>query len=197
MWTLTLDTNCLINLENDSGQVDSIRRLLVLHRENKIRLFINEASAGENLPGKAAPQNFSTFADRLDRLGLDDLPSIAPLARLDVSFFLDHSILATDADIELEDKIMAILRPSGPKSYADHLADEGLAVDSAITAKWRNLYSDVDAILGHIRSGHDIFVTEDRHFLRPDARQRLLALGAKDILTPAEALTKVTTVPAP
>lgn len=193
MWTLTLDTNSLISLEEGSGQAESVKRLVELHRDGIIRVFINGSSAGENLRGKIAPQHYDPFIERLDRLGLSNLPRIAPLARLGVSFFLGQSVLASDGDSELEQKIMSVLSADGPKSFADYLTNEGLPLDSPVTPRWRNLYSDVDAIMGHIRNRNHIFVTEDLHFLRLDRRTKLIQLGAGEILTPDDTLITVKT----
>jgi hypothetical protein len=51
---------------------------------------------------------------------------------------------------------------------------------------------DVDGLAAHIRSVHDIFITRDEHFLRETRRRSLLGLGARAIMTPEQALAKVT-----
>ena len=57
-----------------------------------------------------------------------------------------------------------------------------------LSSRRRNVLCDVDGLAAaHIRSGHDIFVTSNQHFLKDSRRQLLLALGAHDILTPEDA----------
>ena len=46
MLRLTLDTNCIINLELGTGQAASVRRLIDLHRDGVIKVFVGSVSAG-------------------------------------------------------------------------------------------------------------------------------------------------------
>jgi len=66
--------------------------------------------------------------------------------------------------------------------------DEAVPIRALIS---KDLPPDIDGLAAHIRSGHDIFVTGDEHFLRNARRNPLLTLGAKAILTPEQALAKV------
>lgn len=61
-----------------------------------------------------------------------------------------------------------------------------------LTSRRWNVLCDVEGLTAHIRSGHDIFVTSNEHFLKDSRRQALLALGDREILTPEGALAKVT-----
>jgi hypothetical protein len=172
---LTLDTNCLRDLEEETAQTSAITQLIKLHRAGKIQVHVGAISASENLPGKVAPETVSQFEARLKKLGIDDLPSILPTGRNEMSFW-GAAVYGAEKD-DLGEKINSVVH-----STVDTLT---------LTAKSRNALSDVDSLAAHIRSGHDIFVTSDEHFRKATRRQALVALGAKEILTPEEALSKV------
>ena len=50
---------------------------------------------------------------------------------------------------------------------------------------------DVLAMWCHITFGGDIFITSDRNFFRKTKKPHLIALGARDILTPQGAVAKL------
>ena len=106
---------------------------------------------------------------------IKDLPSVLPAGRYEMSFW-GAAVYGSDKD-DLAAKI---------KSIVDSTVD-------TLTLKRtsKDLPPDIDGLAAHIRSGHDIFVTGDEHFLRNARRNPLLTLGAKAILTPEQALAKV------
>ena len=173
---LTLDTNCLIDLENGTGQARAIRELITLHRAGKIQVFVSAISASENVIGQGSqPENLDQFEARLKSLAIDDLPSVLPTGRNGMSFW--GAAVYGDEKDDIGEKIKSIVH-----STVDTLT---------LTSKARKVVCDVDGLAAHIRSGHDIFVTSDEHFRKHSRREALLALGPKDILTPEEALSKV------
>jgi hypothetical protein len=178
---LTLDTNCLIDLEEQAGQATAITELIKLHRAGKIQLHIGAISASENLPGRVAPETVRQFEARLKRLGIDDLPSVLSTGGYDVAFW--GAAVCRDEKDDLDAKIQSIL----------HLTVDTLTLSR--TARF--VVSDVASLASHIRSEHDIFVTIDQHFLKGTRRQALLALGAKAILVPDAALSKALKAEAP
>jgi hypothetical protein len=172
---LTLDTNCLIDLEAGTGEAPAIQQLIELHRAGKIQVHVGAIPASEYLPGRIAPEPFSPLETRLRKLGIHDLPSVVPVGR-EMAFW-GAAVYGAEQD-DLVEKIKSVVY-----STVDTLT---------LTAKWRNVVCDVESLAAHIRSGHDVFVTSDQHFRKNTRRQSLLVLGAKDILTPQEALAKVT-----
>ncbi len=54
--------------------------------------------------------------------------------------------------------------------------------------KWRNRMCDVLMMWTHIYYKRDIFITNDKHFLRKPKRTKLIEIGANSILTPRDAL---------
>jgi hypothetical protein len=94
----------------------------------------------------------------------------------------------------LEQQIHQVLFPKIPfkyesycKEYAGHV--QGMAIDR----RWRRAKCDVQAMWCHIHYQNDIFVTEDRNFLKRTKKPQLIALGAKEILLPSLCLAKLTT----
>ena len=106
---------------------------------------------------------------------ISELPSILPAGRYEMSFW-GAAVYGNDKD-DLGDRIKSIVN-----STVDTLT---------LTRTSLNVPPDIDGLAAHIRSGHDIFVTGDPHFLRNARRQPLLDLGAKAILTPQQALARV------
>ena len=178
MLRLTLDTNCIINLERGTGQAASVRRLIDLHRDGVIKVFVGSVSASENQPGGQELSNFSAFEQRLKTLGLETLPRALPVARIGM-WLLGEAVLGDDGDENLESEIRNIVHPTSEDSYADHVKAKGLDIDDPIDPKWRNMQCDIDGLMAHIREGHDLFVTEDKHFLATSRLQRLIALAAR------------------
>ena len=171
---LTLDTHCLTELENRTGQTAAIWELITLHRAGRIQLFVSAISPAEDPPGTAAPEN-RQLEDRLRALGINDLPSVLPTGRNEMSFW-GAAVYGDDND-RLAEKISSVVHSTVDTLY--------------LTSRAQEVLCDVEALAAHIRSGHDIFVTSNSHFLKDSRRQPLLALGAKDILTPEDALAKV------
>jgi len=83
---LTLDTNCLSDLENGTDQAESIRELIRLHRAGKIQVFVSAIAASEHVTGKGLPEQVGQFEGRLKKLAIDDLPSVLPTGRSGMSF---------------------------------------------------------------------------------------------------------------
>ena len=176
MIRLTLDTNCLIDLEEETGQAAAIRQLIELHRAGKIQVHVGAVSVSQSVRGTIAPETFSQFDARLKKLGIDDLPSVLPTGRNEMSFW-GAAVYGAEKD-DLDENVKSVVY-----STVDTLT---------LKPGSRIVLCDVDSLTAHIRSGHDIFVTSDQHFRKDSRRQPLLALGAKEILTPQEALAKVT-----
>jgi hypothetical protein len=173
---LTLDAHCLTDLENRTGQSAAIWELITLHRAGQIHLFVSAISPAADRPGKAAAENDRELEDRLKALGINDLPSVLPTGKNEMSFW--GAAVYGDGNDRLAEKITSVVH-----STVDTLF---------LTSRRRNVLCDVDGLAAHIRSRHDIFVTSNEHFLKDSRRQPLLALGAQDILTPEAALAKVT-----
>jgi hypothetical protein len=148
-------------------------------------LCVVAISASERAKNGKFAVNFESFEKKLDELGLSCAEVLLPLCYFDIGF-LGHCLLS-DNDT-LESKIHAILFPKLPFLWTDYCQTYGRnPSDFASDRKWRNPKCDVLALWSHIHYGTDVFVTSDRNFHKPSKRPRLIALGAKEIMTPEQA----------
>jgi hypothetical protein len=174
---LTLDTNCLISLAKNQPDAADIRKLMLRNDANQIRLRVVAASASERTPGGQSLANYEEFQQFLASLRLGHLPVLLPLAIWGVAFW-DYGLSADDGPSSaLLDQIWEILFGTAPRLLRDGNPD-------------RNRLCDALMIWAHIHHGGDVFVTSDRHFHAYTKKQRLLEIGAGEILTPAEAAAK-------
>ena len=194
MHKLTLDLNCLINLENGTGEHAEVRRLIHLHDGGALEAYVPEIAASENQLGGHFT-NFSQFEAWLERIGCAQLPRIYPMGILGLCF-LDHFVLVDeDTGPELERRIHEVVHPEVEYRYQDYCARLGLdSTKEPPDRKWRNARCDTQMMWSHIHTQNTVFVTEDRRgFLYELKRSALKALGAGEIHTPAEALRFVST----
>jgi hypothetical protein len=187
---LTLDTNCLIALdENREPDATCLRLLLVKHAAGRVHLQLVATSASERQLTGPYLDNFSKFRERLETLGLGHLPLLLPIAVADVSY-LDWCILADEDDVRLLDDIYRTLFPGQPLSLQDALSQASKEADlRAVEHKWRNRELDVHALWCHLHYGGDAFVTSDKNFHKKQGQ--LARFGSPLILTPCQAGTRI------
>lgn len=177
MPSFTLDTNCIIALENDEPSAPAIRTLVDAHGRGNITVAVVAISASERQKDRRQLQNFVEFQRRLAALGLGHLEILPPIFYWDVGF-LDWSFWADDeVMLKLEQNIHAVLFPASPFLWSDFCAVN--CIDPASTSpnsSWRNRKCDVLAIWSHIHDGREVFVTNDGNFHR--RRAALIELGA-------------------
>jgi hypothetical protein len=167
----TLDTSivCAADHRQTSHDLESIDRLIELGHQGVITLQLAEAYE----------RDFSRYTGderRYQRLvWLQTNPVLEYRAsgafRLDVSSLGGNDALIGSKEASLDRDLLASLRAKGnPIAKA---------------------YSDIDHLLAHQMSGADAFVTEDEKTILK--RRDVLATLNVVVLTPAEALAKVTT----
>lgn len=192
---LTLDTNCIIDLELNEGAAPELRRLLAKHDAGELDLQVAGIVASERLRAGGYLPTFSGFSERVHRLGSRAIRVLKPIGRWDVTYW-DEGLWADDSMTDLEARIHSILF-SQPYEWSDIARQEG--IDPAIVPdennaqwkKWRNRLCDSSAMWCHVYHGGDMFVTRDASFLESSKRVALEALGAKRIVDPAEACSAV------
>lgn len=186
MLKLTLDTNCIIAIdEGREPEASCLRSLVKKHDAGKVHLQLVATSASERQSSGPYLDNFAKFRDRLDAIGLGHLPLLLPLMVLDVSY-LDWCILADDQDLVMLREIHNTLFPGQPYEFQDALSIAGESVDlSTVEHKWRNRALDVHALWCHLHNNGDIFVTSDKNFQRKQAW--LARFGSIQILDPCRA----------
>jgi hypothetical protein len=110
----------------------------------------------------------------------------------DISFW-DHCLWSDDLMITLERQIHAILFPNVEFSWQDYCRTNDIdPIPNSPSGKWRNCKCDVQAMWSHIHAKRDVFVTSDKNFHRPEKKAALIALGAKRIEYPDEAVRLLT-----
>jgi hypothetical protein len=184
MHSVTLDTNCLIDVEQGGKHARAILALVARHRAGVIDLRLPAISASERQPGGRHLANFTEFQARVDAAGLGGLRLIEPLAYTDMTFW-DSCVLGDDATAALERRIHEVLFPGIQFLYTDYCRARGLDPEVAPPeGKWRNAKCDVLVAWSHIHHGGEILVTNDSRFHKATKKPLLTALGIGTILRP-------------
>jgi hypothetical protein len=188
MLKLTLDTNCIVALdENREPAANSLRRLLAAHTAGTAQLRLVANSASERQRTGPYLENFSQFQQRLADLHLDHLEILRPPATLDVAY-LDQMVLLGDDELLLLERIHTALFPTHPFKLQNAINAAPPGSDpEAIERKWRNRRLDAEAMWCHIHYEGDVFVTTDDNFFKETKKPQLAALGAPLIFTPSQA----------
>jgi hypothetical protein len=194
---LTLDWNCVIEVEERRPQADAVLDLIRAHRSRQVEVALLAASATENTQSKVFPGSATIFLERVTRLGWDDLP-LVPMPGIWGLSYWDHAYHVGDSD-EFERKFDAIWGVIAPRFARDPIAHlkVGQALDdetiqSASLSKWRNVWCDVMSAYTHIYEGRDIFVTNNTRDFQAH-RGALSVLGMTNIVTPDVAVSLIKT----
>ena len=182
----TLDTNCLIDVEEGRPSAPLVRELVSLHGQDGINVAISAIGASERQRAGGYAQNFSEFQAKLKAIGFDFVELLPPLSYWDICFW-DHCIMADETDT-LEKDIHNVLFPNIEFMWVDYANAHGLSVD-LLDKNWRNAKCDVLALWCHIKHGGGIFVTSDRNFHAATKREKLKALSVGNIAYPKDALS--------
>jgi len=191
MMKVTLDTNVVIDLEQNNKWAPYIRELVRLHTEEKLRLRIAAIGASEKKPDETYISNFNEFKRRIEAVGLSGVEILASLFYLGISF-LGYCVIGGEKSSEPEEKIQKILFPKIEMQYPEYCRNHGLDPnDSKAWQDWVNAKCDALSLWCHIWYKGDIFVTRDNNFHKKTKKPLLIALGAGDILRPDEAVAKL------
>ena len=175
---VALDTNCLIDLEDNRPDARHIRALIAAWKKSQIELAIVAVSASENqLSGKAS-QDFGAFEAKVDAIGLTGVQHLLPLAIWDV-FYWDHALWSSPEMQALEQRIRAILFPGIATAPPANVNENSV---------WRNHMCDVLVAWSCIHHGWESLVTRDKNF--HDHKVELAVLGLREVLCPADAARK-------
>lgn len=179
--TLTMDTNCVIDIEDDRTDAVYAQALLRAHDEGRAKVAIVAIAASENAqPGRTQPATFSEFEGRLAALGLTRLELLLPVGVWDVTFWGQCLWGSPEIDAQLA-AIHQVLFPNFSMDrtvYAD---------DPVQYRRWKSRLCDVLTFWAHVNNGRDIFVTNDGEFHKQTKCPRLEELGSCKILHPHEA----------
>ena len=187
---ITLDTNCIITLEENRPDARYIRCIVHGATEQKLRLRVVAISASERQLDGQYSESFRDFQAKVVGVGLEDVDVLLPPCVLDVTYW-DYCIWGTEEFTEEEKRIHEILFPTSPFEYGDYCSHFGLdPIASNIDRKWRNRMIDTLALWTHIHNGGGTFITSDENFHRQSKKALLVRLGAGEILRPNEAAAK-------
>jgi hypothetical protein len=185
---VTLDSNAIIDLEEQRPAAPALRALIALYRAGAFCLCVSNIVAGERDRNGAAEPNYGNFTAKLARTNLADVELLHPPAHWGITFF-DQSIWPELNDT-LQPAIQSILFPK----LKDHFASVPGESDNERTKrihKGNNQLCDVLGMWCHIRYKGDVFVTSDRNFHKQRKKLLLVGLGAGHILTPDDAVPYV------
>ena len=179
---VTIDTNCIIDLEEQRKFAPHVTKLLEMDSAGIIKLMVPAICASERRPDGKRLGNISEFFDRLSQLGFKNSEILKPLAYFDVTFW-DWAIYS-GPDLEAQEKeIQEILFPAIPFNYQDFCAIEKIPPQKTpLARKWINTKCDVLVLWSHIYYGGSIFITSDNNFHKETKKQRLESLGAKKMV---------------
>jgi hypothetical protein len=190
MLSFTLDTNCVLAVDECRPEAPSIRLLAGAHANKTADVAVVAIMASEKQRPGQRVEDFGTFRSRLSHLGLGHLGLCLPLFYFDISFF-DHCLWASPDAVALEQRIHRVLFPQIEFEYEDFCKARGLAVAPNVWDKprepWRNAKCDVQAIWSHINGGRNTFVSDDDDFHKATKKPALLDLGAGKIERPEAA----------
>ena len=176
--TFTLDTNCIIALENGEPNSSALKKLIGAHAAGTANLACVAISASEKQKGGLQLTNFQDFQARLDGIGLGKIGILKPKGYWDITFW-DWCLLADEND-KSEFEIHNILFPAQQfEAPAANLAN------AALLRTWRNRKCDVLALWTHSNEKRRYFVTSDKNFL--NKMLALRAVGYGSILSPEDA----------
>ena len=76
---VTLDTNCIIDLEENNDVTCQFRILIRMHEDQEINLRIPATMASERMPDGKYASIFSEFKDRITAVGLGHVDILKPI----------------------------------------------------------------------------------------------------------------------
>jgi len=189
MWTFTLDSNCIVSIDESGPDASLLRRLVDAHAAGKAQVAVVALAAAEKQRTGSYLDNLDSLRDRLAALNLAHLEILKPMAYFDISF-PNWCIEADDAMAALEQKIHDILFPHSEFSWQDFADAHDLDPDSLSPhGDWRRRKCAVQEIWAHIHNKRDVFVTADDEFHKPAKKAALTALAAGQIERPAQAVS--------
>jgi hypothetical protein len=174
---LTLDHNCIINLERRT-EIGGLLQSIVKDPENEC--FVVNIGASEMRERGVRPDKYDRFEELLAAAGIGYLSRIDPMLIFDVTFW-ERCVWGSEDTIRLAKDIESVLFGN-----AEPIAIEKEVVDSLAWRKWLNRTCDILSLWSHIQNGNDVFLTTDGNFTKKTKLPTLIALGARRICHPRD-----------
>ena len=163
---ITLDTNCIINLFDQTSpsreSVEDLEEIIRAGKDGKADICITTRVEFDVEHDKDAERMKTMFG----YLAL--FPKIGTVGRWDVTKWDKGDFWADERSLSLEERVRKTLFPNFAET----------------NPRYRNELADIDHVVGHIYAHRDIFVTSDREILK-----RSSPLAASDnlrVMKPAE-----------
>ncbi len=181
---VTLDHNCIIELEDNRSYAPYLQQLITMHNAREIQLRIVAVGGAEHTVEGTYSDDFRDFLCRLVPIGLAGAEILKPLAYCGMAFCGQFVVGGGEAS-NLETRIQEALFPQF------NFDDPACITSDHLMAKLRNGRCDVLTMWCHIWYGGGIFVTIDGNFHKATKKPRLIDLGAGYILRPDEAVRAI------
>ncbi|MDQ6987612.1 MAG: hypothetical protein Q9M25_07415 [Mariprofundaceae bacterium] len=175
MCKFTLDTNCIIDLEEDRPDAIYIKEIIKAWKAKKIKLAVVAVSASENQKTGSANPNHTEFENKLSNVGLECVEHLLPMGTWNVCYW-NHFIWSDEKMARIAERIKNILFPNIETSPPS---------DIAKNSKWRNQLCDVYVAWSHSYHKSDYLVTSDSNF--HNHKSELKEIGVYEILYPKDA----------
>ena len=192
MTSFTLDTHYLSAPDGEVKESEAIRALAAAHEADRADVALVALSiAASRHPTAPLIKDFDEFGEALDRHGLLRIDLLPPMAYFDIAF-PKWNLLPTEEMEDIEHEIHSILYPSIHYAWRDYRKAHQLEETAPLKeSPWRAAKCDVQMMLAHIEGGRDVFVTGREIFHRDLKKRQLIALGAGNIVYPAEAVAMI------
>lgn len=187
--SFTLDTNCLIDIDEGRPAAAAVLQLVDAHAAGRADVAVVAVSGTERQKDGGFLEHYAQFRERLDRLGLGGINELHPIAHWGVGFYGHGYYGGTDEMRALESAIQAVLHPHIPISYTEFC--EARDIDPSLRPRhhrWRNALCDVQILWSHIHNGRCCFVTSDGDFFKESKLPELERLGVRSLLKPESAV---------
>jgi len=174
MKCFTLDSNCIVDLEECRPDAVHLEELKRIWGAGVIELAVVSVSASENQPACEAMRDHAEFEAKLKRVGLLRARELPPVGIWAFGFW-DHMLWSSDKLEKQIDEIRDILFPG-----IQHEPPK----DPSENCKWRTQMCDVLVAWAHGFHKPDHLVTRDANSYRK--AQQLVNYGVHSIVTPEE-----------
>jgi hypothetical protein len=175
----TLDTNCIIAMEESRPEASALKTLVERHRQGTLIVQITAIVAAERQRSGTPLERFDDFRARIAALGLGEAVFLKPPMYVGLCF-VDYCIVHGDEFLSQERAIHEVLFSSTPFEIdsSEH------PVGSKQWLRWLNAKCDVLTMWCHLHYGGGVFVSSDENFHASSKRLRLLSMGAGSIVRP-------------
>ena len=177
----TLDTNCIIAMEESRPEASALMTLVERHRLGTVIVQIAAIAAAERQRLGISFERFDDFRARIAALGLGEVVFLRPPMYAGLCF-ADYCIVHGDEFLSQERAIHDVLFSS---TFFEIDSSEH-PLGSKQWLRWLNAKCDVLTMWCHLHYGGGVFVSSDENFHAGGKRLRLLSMGAGSIVRPNE-----------